>query len=349
MNRITLTADICPISGYGMHAIAIARDLSRIVPSHVAIRPLGKAEMFGCKIPTDIRARFVSAPQPEPWEILLHPPNFAPTPGKKTVYSTMWESTKLPPMGPMVLNKAEVVVCPTWWNASCFSANGVQVPIRVVPLGIYTDVFSYSPMQSLYHPTFKAKCVFGTAGRMAHGGVRKGINEVIHAFQKAFPTEDDVVLKVKVFPDCPVEHVKDPRIEIIQAMLTDQEMADWLRSLTCFVSAATGEGFGLIQLQALAVGRPIISVEFGGITTFFNEDVGYPVKFSFDPAKLNYSGCGNWATPSEDHMIHLMQHIRNNRDEAEAKGALAASRVAHLSWENSNRKLAEVLKEFGVI
>ncbi len=168
----------------------------------------------------------------------------------------------------------------------------MQRPIEVVPLGINQDVFRYRP----FNGEFPEVLTFGAAGRMAHGGVRKGINEVIAAFLAAFPKKiKDVRLRVKCFPDCPVSKVKDPRIEIVQACLSDAQLADWFGSLNCFVSAARAEGWGLMQHQSMSMGRPVASVKFGGVTEFFDERVGYALPFTLEPAKLAYAGCGHWA------------------------------------------------------
>lgn len=340
-NRITVLAPINTFTGYGLHAVQIIRDLSKF--AHVSVRSIVTSELFGAKVPPDIQKKFVQEPQPEPWEVLLHPPNFMPTHGKKTAYFSMWESTKLPTQASYFLNRASVVVVPCKWNETLFSASGVTAPIRVVPLGINTHIFGYRPRPE------NTPVTFGAAGRMAHGGVRKGINEVIDCFLRAFPTEQDVRLKIKCFPDCDVKHVKDPRVQITQAHLSEMQLADWFGSLSCFVSAARGEGWGLMQHQAMAMGRPVITVNFGGVTEFFRSDLGYAVDYKLEQASGHYAGCGHWALPDFEHVEHLMRRVYENPMEAETKGFLASQHVAPLSWEHSNGKLAEVLHEFGAL
>lgn len=343
MKRLSFVGPVNTFTGYGLHALQIIRDLEKNNGLYVSVRPTQLTEAFGATVPVDVRERIVNGPQPEEWELLLHPPNLLPTPGKKTAYFTMWESTRLPAVGVKFLNQAKVVIVPCQWNASCFSASGVDAPIRVVPLGINDKVFKYRPMN------MDGKTVFGAAGRMAHGGVRKGINEVITLFQKAFPDNDDVVLRVKCFPDCDVSKVADPRIEIIQQYLTEQEMADWYASLTCFVSAAKAEGWGLMQHQAMATGRPVIGVNFGGVAEFFGPHNGYAVEHKLVPAVAHYRGCGHWAEPDELGMIYWMQWIRDDRADACEKGMIASENVSRLTWENHSFELAGVLKEFNAI
>ncbi len=192
-------------------------------------------------------------------------------------------------------------------------------------------------------------CVFGTAGRLSVGGVRKGIDKVIRAFLDAFPSNPDVRLCIKIFPDCRLPLTNDSRIVILRKYLTEREMARWYRSITCFISAARSEGWGLMQHQALATGRPVVSVEYGGITEFFGPDVGYPVDYKLVPADSYYQGCGLWAEPSHDSLVDRMRQIYENRFEARKLGDAGASKVAPLSWRASNEKLIEILHRIGML
>jgi len=339
---LTFAADINSFTGYGLHAIQIIRDLIGM-GVQVAVRPTSCNESFGALIPADIRALFVLESSFAEWELLLHPPNFPPTSGKKTAYFTMWEASRLPPNGVSVLNKAEIVIVPNVWNATCFSACGVNAPIRVVPLGMNTEVYRYRPKKQ--HGPF----VFGAAGRMAHGGVRKGLNEVIDLFLKAFPNEPDVRLHIKCHPDCPLAEITDERIVAVPLHLSDAELADWYAGLDCFVSAARAEGWGLMQMQAMATGRALISVNFGGISEFFERGTGYEVEYRLRGARDFYANLGVWAEPVDKSFIEAMRQAYENPSECCRFGVAAAKSVKNLSWHRANKALAVVLKETGAI
>lgn len=346
MKRLTLIGDINGFTGYGMHAIQIVRDLEAMTGVYISIRAASRCEAFGATIPKDIVKRLVTGVQPEPWELLLHPPNFKPTPGKQTAYFTMHETTKLPAMGPHLLNAADVVIVPCQFNADTFSACGVTKPIRVVPLGINTEAFNWKPFP------VDDRCVFGAAGRMAHGGVRKGLVDVVYAFKRAFGRKvKDVALKVKCYPDCPVAKAdtKDPRIEIMPAHLPEEALAQWFESLTCFVSVARGEGWGLMQQQAMATGRPLLSPKFGGVREFFDETCGFVLPHKLEPAKAAYEGQGHWAEVSDDDLISAMRLVYNRQSFMPEIGAQAAKRAAMFSWRASNEQLVSVLQEFGAL
>lgn len=340
-HQIVFRAPINNYTGYGLHSCQIISDLARL-GYELLVRPTEQPQTFA-KIPWWVRRRFVEGVQADDWELFLHPPNVAPTPGKRTIYFTMWEATRLPLDWAAFLNQAECVVVPCQWNASCFSGSGVTKPIRVIPLGIKTNIFRFSPMH------LRGPCVFGAAGKMRGGGERKGLNEVVTLFQRAFPNERDVRLRIKGFPDCGIVSVTDPRVDIKAAYVSEKAMAHWYASLTCFVSVSRSEGWGLMPHQAMAVGRPCIALKFGGHAEFLHESNAYCADFKLVPAGYNYSGGGVWAEPDSDHIIELMRRVYRKRKEAERLGKQASQAVSHLTWEHSNRELLKVLQEFRMV
>ena len=340
-NRIVFRAPIDAYTGYGLHACQIINDLEAS-GYDVAVLPTHEWDVFA-PIPATIRSKIIREAPGDNWELMLHPPNRRIAPGKKTIFFTMWEATRLPRSWVNWLNEAECIVVPCQWNATCFSACGIERPIRHVPLGIDPEVFKFVPMLA------KGPCVFGTAGRMAGGGRRKGLEEVIQLFQRAFPTEKNVRLRVKGFPDCGISAVPDSRIDITAQYLAPHEMAHWYASLTCYVSLSRSEGWGLMPHQAMATGRPCIAVKFGGHAEFLSEQVAYCVNYRLVPAQYNYGGGGVWAEPDADHVIEWMRHVYSHRAEARKTGEKAAKAVAHLTWARSNRALLKVLVDFGMV
>jgi glycosyltransferase involved in cell wall biosynthesis len=171
----------------------------------------------------------------------------------------------------------------------------------------------------------------------------------VSLFQKAFPNETDVELHVKAFPDCSIYRINDPRVRVVQAYFSAEQLADWFAGLTCFVSAARGEGWGLMQHQALAVGRPLISVNFGGVGEYFTPDMGYSVAYSLVPSLGLYKDCGVWAEPDHDAIIEAMRQVYHSRSGAQKRGEFASQRVSALSWLNSNQTLLRVLRDLGFL
>ncbi len=328
-------------TGYGQHCLEIMKYFRERTKVHV--RPIELWEQFA-SVPSWAWDHCLFEAHQFPWELALYHSYYQPNPEKRTAWFTMWESTKLHDKGKNRMNGCPVVIVPCRWNEECFRASGVKAPIERVPLGIDPKVFSATAM-NMDGPT-----VFGAAGRLKHGKSRKGVNHVVELFQKAFPTEKDVFLLIKSFPDeTELTVPNDPRIEVIWSYYTDADMARYYQRLTCFVSAARGEGWGLMQHQAMACGRPVIAAPYGGLAEFMTDLNSYSCRYRLVDADEQYTGLGKWAKPDDDHMIELMRDVHKRRMQASLVGAFAARDASELTWDNSNQKLEAVLTKYGVL
>ncbi len=262
----------------------------------------------------------------------------------RTAVFTMWETDTLPASGIKQLNRCGLVIVPSRWGAKCFRANGVTVPIEVVPLG-------YDP--GIFHPAWETNlsdvCTFGTAGALDEGGLRKNVQRVIDLFCRAFPYETNVRLRVKITPRSPQVHTRgDARIEVVDTQLSPAALAEWYRSLNTFVNASAGEGFGLHLLEAMACGVPLISTTYSGVGAFFDSRFGYEVGYKLVKAQ-NAVYSGNWANPSDEELIVAMREVYGDRTRAKQLGTEAAERALAFRWEDTIRKLVIVLIQKGFI
>src|SRR4051812_13741306 len=108
--RVVFRAPLNAFTGYGLYAENIVRGLAGL-RHDVVIRPAMIDEKFG-RIGQFTRRRIVHEIQPEEWELLLFPPNAPVTEGKRTIYSTMWETDRLSSEQVASLNAAECVIVP---------------------------------------------------------------------------------------------------------------------------------------------------------------------------------------------------------------------------------------------
>ena len=262
------------------------------------------------------------------------------------VILTMWESTRLHPDWVQNLNRARAVLVPCQWCLDLFRDSGVKVPLRIVPLGYYPET---------YHPTIpepEGVTVFGCAGRTSHGGSRKGLEQVARAFLDAFPTEQDVRLEVKIWPDCQFNYQEDRRIIVNREPLSDTGLADWYRSLSVFVSASKSEGWGLQPLQAMACGRPAIATHYSGHGVYMTPETTYPVAYREEAVPDGfpiYGGLGDWSIPDHDSLIAQMRAAHHDPAERRRKGKAAAARALGFTWEIAGRELVKALQEFGLV
>jgi glycosyltransferase involved in cell wall biosynthesis len=265
-------------------------------------------------------------------------------PGPRTAAWTMWETDTLPPGSAKYLNRCGLLLIPSQWGVDCFRANGVTVPMGVVPLGYDPEVFSPRPPGS-----GPSVCTFGTAGALDQGGLRKNVQRVIDLFVKAFPGRADVRLKVKITPRSPmVQTHGDPRVEVVNSALSPQALADWYRSLSCYVNASYGEGFGLHLLEAMGCGVPLISTTFSAVGEVFDSKVGYEVGYKLIPARNKiYSGL--WADPDNDGLVARMREVYADPAGADRLGVAAARRAPSFSWGEAIRKLTAALRAHGYL
>jgi glycosyltransferase involved in cell wall biosynthesis len=346
MKRLTLQAPINTFTGYGQYAIEIVRGMEKL-GVHVAVRAFSREENKHARIPQDIKEKMVNGVQPEKWELLLSSPGHLPTPGKNTVQYTMWESTRLPRVAVEMHNRCSCVILPNQWNAGCYSACGVNVPIKVVRMGVDTSIFNLHG--HIPYEQKERRCIFGAAGRPFHGVVRKGLDDVIEAFLRAFPKEQDVELRIKSFDECFKKAHPDPRIVITNGYLDQAQMAGWYSGITCFVSAAKAEGWGLHQQEAMCVGRAVMAPIYGGLMEFMSEECSYPVEFDLVPAEQKWKGLGDWCKPRMASMVEQMRRVYENPIEAEELGTAAYKKASKLTIEKSILDLYNALDDLGAI
>lgn len=265
-------------------------------------------------------------------------------PTETTAAWTMWETNVLPAGSAKYLNRCGLLLIPSQWGVGCFRANGVTVPMEVVALGYDPEVFS--PRAAGSGPDV---CTFGTAGALDEGGLRKNVQRVIDLFLLAFPGRSDVRLKVKITPRSPMVNTRgDSRVEVVNTGLAPAALADWYRSLTCYVNASYGEGFGLHLIEAMGCGVPLISTTFSAVGAVFDSAVGYEVGYKLIEAK-NKIYSGQWADPDNDELVARMREVYANRGAAERFGIAAALRAPTFSWDESIRKLTAALAKYGYL
>lgn len=347
MNHVTIRTNLNGRTGYGQLANYIIANLGKL---GFSIKCIPLARLFnGQNVPVDVTnlvvPEFMKTSEldliigPINFNIADEPCFFGYPPSLRRVHLCMWESSRIRYTWAQMLNDTNAVIVPSEWNKLVFQNDGVVRPIHVVPLYVDTSLYQHSPRSK------EELFVVGGGAFLGHGAnARKRIPDLIRAFVKAFPGKRDVQLRLKVSNADDIPRYSDPRIQIQREFLTDGQMADWYKSIDVFASLSACEGWGLMQHQAMATGRPVIAAEWGGLSEFFNSEVGFPLDYEMRPATEHYADSGGeWAYASEKHLIEVLRHCYENRDEVERLGKLASERALKLSGENMLEKLAGVL------
>jgi GT2 family glycosyltransferase len=275
--------------------------------------------------------------------------------GRRRVGWTMLEVTGLPVEWVDGCNAMDEVWVPASFNLETFRRSGVQVPLRLMPLGVDADYFH--PGIAGFRPTsrFTFLSVF-------EWGERKGAELLLRAFSEEFDESDDVALIVSVYNRDPGVHVYDevakldlhpraPLVVLLNAEFAPYQMGSLYRSADCFVLPTRGEGWGMPVLEAMACGLPAIATAWSGPADFLTDDVGYPLQVKRlikARAKCPYYTGFDWADPDFDHLRFLMRHVYEHPDEARAKAATAAELVRNgYTIEHAAERVKARLLELG--
>lgn len=279
---------------------------------------------------------------------------FCKNSGKYRIGYTMLEVSGIPQDWVLQANAMDEVWVPSTFNLETFVNSGVRKPVYVMPLGVNPDYFN--PKVRAYRPSPRY-----TFLSIFEWGERKAAEVLLRAYHRAFSRKDDVLLLLKVMNNDPgVDVYKEianlglpadgpPVVMLYNQDLPVHQMGSLYRSADCFVLPTRGEGWGMPVIEAMACGLPVIATNWSAHVDFMDESVAYPLNVAeLIPAKAKcpyYEGFV-WAQPDEEHLIHLMRHVYQERDEATAKGELASQRVIDKwNWRQAAQKIKDRLLE----
>jgi phosphatidylinositol alpha-mannosyltransferase len=140
-------------------------------------------------------------------------------------------------------------------------------PVTIIPNGIDLKRYSKRPSTSIRHP--KMKTIF-YVGRLED---RKGVKFLLRAYNElAAKHKDTQLLIAGTGPDENklreyVTELKIPRVTFL-GFITDEEKIHQLHRADVFCSPARyGESFGIVLLEAMAAGAPIVAGDNTGYVT----------------------------------------------------------------------------------
>lgn len=336
--KFAFMSDIDTVSGWGN----VSLNLIKYSSPKYKVAQIGKLLNVGEPSVLESSRREIE----EGMAVILHEQpkaHWLTSPFKKKIAVVPFETTVIPSSWIGRINACDALFVPCKQNMDAFRDSGVTVPIELIHWGVDPEKF-----YELERPE-RDVFTFGTMGALSK---RKGTDILIEAFQKAFPTEKDVRLLCKTSYHGFMGAVKDPRVKIDMTPVPHQELLDnFFRETDCFVFPTRGEGFGLTPLEAMATGIPAIVTGWSGPVEYMNNDVGWLINYNIDPAKeftdnVYREECGKWATPLLDHLVSLMRHAYENRDEVRQKGKNAAKHVRdNWLWQDKIKMFHEALEK----
>jgi glycosyltransferase involved in cell wall biosynthesis len=237
-----------------------------------------------------------------------------------------WEET-FPPMLPELLEKqeqeyeqADVIVTASSFGRETLIANEVRAEkIRMNPYGVDLKAFRPREQEARSEPF---RFIF-TGSILA----RKGVPLLLAAWQKLRAKDAELWLLGqvapgvrKLIPDLPGLHVlgRRPRSELI----------DLLRSCDVFVLPSYFEGFGLVLLEALACGLPVITTTAtAGPDVITRDHDGWVI----EPGNL-------------EALAEAMEFCLANRDRVIEMGVNARRTAERFSWDAYGERWLKILE-----
>jgi glycosyltransferase involved in cell wall biosynthesis len=122
----------------------------------------------------------------------------------------------------------------------------------------------------------------------------------------------------------------DPRILLIDKVLTDRETKSLVNLCDCFLSLHRSEGFGRGLAEAMYLGKPVIATGYSGNMDFTNNHNACLVDYTLIPVKGNeypFAAGQKWADPDIDHAVWFMKRLINEPHYAQTIGQHAENYI----------------------
>lgn len=127
------------------------------------------------------------------------------------------------------------------------------------------------------------------------------------------------------------EHI--PKMRVHYAVWPMDVLVKFYAANHVLLAPSRGEGKNVPALEFMSTGGTAIATNWGGHVQWMNPSYAYPLDYIERPVDEGHPDCLQ-ARASVEHLRDLMLHTYRNRDEARAKGDLAASVIPEMcSWD----------------
>jgi glycosyltransferase involved in cell wall biosynthesis len=140
---------------------------------------------------------------------------------------------------------------------------------------------------------------------------RKKFRDVLQAFIRLNEPNTRLVIKATAKTDV---HIQLPRVEVINGLLTDEEMDQLHERCDCYVNFSHSEGVGMGAVEAALRDKAVIITNYGGASEY----VKTPYTIDCELQELEqddflFKNGMTWGKPNFDQLLEFMRHAYENR------------------------------------
>jgi glycosyltransferase involved in cell wall biosynthesis len=288
-----------------------------------------------------------------------YPQNLWKLDGDLNLAWVLYETDLPPDWAASYREHADVFICPSSFvERKAVEAGLPAERTFTVPFGVNTDH---------YHPEVEAERSDTSDLRILAVGPphkRKGFRELIRGYVDAFAREEAIQLHIKTYdrasedqlypwefdldgfikeetgPDAPV-------MEVDRTARDEQEMARLFKGADVFILPSYGEAFGLSVLESMAVGTPVIGVDYGPVPGMVNQHNGWLL----DCTESALSGVAydveqpcTFCVPSDDEIGRLLRELYDQPERIRERQEAAIRTAGEWTWDHSAERFTEVLQ-----
>lgn len=164
---------------------------------------------------------------------------------------------------------------------------------------------------------------------IGYPALRKNLHDTVEAFLDLYAGRSDVTLTIKSYEGEKLAGIDEPNITIIDKTITYADLVKLIHEHDVLLYPSWGEGFGLIPLQALATGMPVVVTDGWADYDYYMPDLVIRSKLEYNPWQNVHPG--KMFKPDVEHLREIMLYCESNIDML-LKRHYEISEDVHKTW-----------------
>jgi len=259
--------------------------------------------------------------------------------GRRNYAVPFFELAEMPQQWYAHLSRYDAVLAPSEHIAGA-ARNAVAVPVRHYPIAVDASKISAIDRSAFGIPA--GAFAFAATWDTDSGLNRKNGIGALRAFANAFADRDDVVLVLKTNGNArhmelerEIAGMPRGRVIVVDRYLSYPDVLGLYATCDAFVSLHRAEGLGLGLLEAMSLGKPVVTTGWSGNMDFMDDASAALVRYTFSPvldtqavySPANFARTQFWAEPDLMHASTIMRRVVDDAPYRSAIGAAGRERA----------------------